>query len=103
MVPRESRLGVLHKRIAVFWLYPSIMIVLMQFSYSYTPRAAVEASVTVNQKNPYATLYRVTNTSPWYLINVRFNCKFTTNGAIVNMGGHYCPVDRERTVRKLLI
>jgi hypothetical protein len=78
--PRSERLGFFHKKVAAGWLYLSIAIALMQFAYTYRPRLSVEAGVAVDERDPMATLFRVTNTGPWHLNNVRFKCNVWQGG-----------------------
>jgi hypothetical protein len=86
--PRRRWFGWLHARIAAYWLIPSILIVLMQFAYSYKPRLLIEENVAFDTGNPFNTSYSVTDTGPLHLNDLDFTCVVTMNHITFHMEGN---------------
>ena len=77
--PQSGSIAILHRRISIVWFYPAIAIVLLQFAYSYRPRIAIEANIAINSNDPLSTLFRITNTGPLHVNNVKVACVFSTS------------------------
>lgn len=76
---QPSRRQSFRERFYTVWFYASILIILMQFAYSYRPRLDIQADVTANNQDPLSALFRIVNTGPLYLQNMRMICKFSTS------------------------
>src|SRR5580704_14124563 len=75
--------------VKLFWVLLLGVIALMQFAYNYRPRLTIDASVLLDEQDPLATLFRITNTGPWHLNAISFSCHISIppHGTI-NMGGN---------------
>lgn len=81
------------QRIAMIWLFPSIVIVLLQFAYSYRPRLSIEPNVTVTEGDPASTLFRIINTGPLHLNNIKVTCVIDTSSVKHLMLGSNITID----------
>lgn len=77
--PRVRKKGLLNRSVSAGWFVASIVIILMQFAYSYKPRLAIEAGVALDEHDPLATLFRIVNIGPWHLNDIRFSCLVSTS------------------------
>jgi hypothetical protein len=69
----------LWQRFATFWFFASIVIVLLQFAYSYHPRLNIDAGILVSGTDPLATPFRIVNTGPLHVNNLRISCVIATS------------------------
>jgi hypothetical protein len=75
--------------VKLFWVLLLGVIALMQFAYNYRPRLTIDASVLLDEQDPLATLFRITNTGPWHLDAISFSCHISLpGGGTINMEGN---------------
>jgi hypothetical protein len=78
----------LKRPVQLFWVLLLGVIALMQFAYNYRPRLTIDASVLLDEHDPLAMLFRITNAGPWHLNAISFSCQISIPGHTLSLEGN---------------